>query len=139
MLDTNMVGHLVKGHPLVVLQLISVPMAALCVSSITLGELYFGLAKRPEATRLQAAIRELLRRVEVVSWDEAVAKTYGAVRAEMALTGRVLGSLDMLIAAHALHIGAVLVTSDRAFRLVPRLTVVDWTQQPSQLHEGSER
>lgn len=139
MLDTNMVSHLVKGNPFALLQLTSVPMPALCISSITLGELHFGLAKRPEAKRLHAAIHELLSRVEALPWDEAVAVTYGEVRAQMALTGRVLGSLDMLIAGHALHVGAVLVSSDQAFRMVPRLTVTDWTLQHPILHEGPDR
>ncbi|HWL30313.1 MAG TPA: type II toxin-antitoxin system VapC family toxin [Burkholderiaceae bacterium] len=135
MLDTNMVSHVVKGNPHALVQLTSVPMAALCISSITLGEIYFGLAKRPEATRLHDAIRELLRRIQILPWDGTVAETYGALRAEMALSGQVLGSLDMLIAGHALHIGAILATSDKAFRLVPRLTVVDWTQEHPKLHE----
>ncbi|NGM86044.1 type II toxin-antitoxin system VapC family toxin [Parapusillimonas sp. SGNA-6] len=139
MLDTNMVSHVVKGNPHALVQLTSVPMAALCISSVTLGEIHFGLAKRPDATRLHAAVRELLRRVEVLPWDEAVAETYGTLRAKMALTGRVLGALDMLIAGHALHIGAVLATSDNAFRMVPRLMVVDWTQETPQLHEGRLR
>jgi tRNA(fMet)-specific endonuclease VapC len=139
MLDTNMVSHVVKGHPWAVLQLTSVPMAALCISSITLGELCFGLAKRPDATRLHATVRELLSRVEVIPWDEAVAETYGTLRAEMSLAGRVLGSLDMFIAGHALHMGAVLVSSDGAFKMVPKLTVVDWTQEHPKLHEGMER
>ena len=63
MLDTNTVSHLIKEHPAVSRRLVSTSMAFLCVSTITKGELLFGLAKRPDTKRLHLAVRELLRRV----------------------------------------------------------------------------
>ena len=84
MLDTNTVSHLIKEHPIVARRLVATPMASLCISSITEGELLFGLAKRPEASRLHLAERELLRRVDVLPWSSATAERNGVVRAEMA-------------------------------------------------------
>lgn len=127
MLDTNTVRHLVKGHPAVSLRVTKVPMAALCISAITGGELMFGLAKVPDAKRLQQAVMELLQRVDVLAWDSAVMRRYGEVRAGMENQGKPLGSLDMLIAAHALETNSVLVTNDAAFSRVVGLTVGDWT------------
>ena len=127
MLDTNTVSHLLKAHPLVTQRVIALPMAALCISAITEGELLFGLAKRPEAKQLQRVIHELLRRVETQAWDSAVAAHYGVLRASMARQGKSLAALDMLIAAHALSLGAVLVTNDQAFRQITQLVVEDWT------------
>jgi tRNA(fMet)-specific endonuclease VapC len=127
MLDTNTVSHLVKEHAAVARHLLAVPMVSLCISAITEAELLFGLAKRPEAKRLQLVVHEFLRRVEVLPWDSAVAARYGAVRAEMASQGKVLAPLDLLIAAHALAAGAVLVTNDQAFAQVPNLACDDWT------------
>lgn len=127
MLDTNTVSHLIKGHPAVARRVVAAPMASLCISAITAGELLFGLAKRPDATRLHAAVRELLRRVDVLPWDNAIAARYGAVRADMERQGRILAPLDMLIGAHALDMGAVLVTNDQAFAQVVDLQVEDWT------------
>jgi len=127
MLDTNTVSHLLRGHPCVARRVVAAPMAALCVSAVTEGELAFGLAKRPDSTRLQLAVGQFLRRVDVLPWDTIVAKRYGTVRAEMARKGKTLGPLDLLIAAHALAIDAILVTSDRAFGQVTDLHVEDWT------------
>ena len=127
MLDTNTVSHLIKEHPSVVRRVVAAPMASLCMSAITKGELFFGLAKRPDARRLHLAVRELLRRVDVLPWDSAVAEHYGVVRASLEREGKILAPLDLLIAAHALSIGAVLVTSDRAFGQVAGLLVEDWT------------
>ena len=126
MLDTNTVSLLLRQHPSVLRQAIATPMAALCISAITEGELLFGLAKRPAAKRLHAAVREFLRRVEVLPWETAAAERYGILRAGLERTGHVLAPLDLLIAAHALDRQAVLVTNDRAFGMVERLDIADW-------------
>jgi tRNA(fMet)-specific endonuclease VapC len=127
MLDTNTVSHLMRQHPAVVQRVVATSMALLCVSAITAGELLFGLAKRPAATRLHLAVREFLRRVDVLAWDNAVATRYGLLRADMQNRGSTLAPLDLLIAAHALNAGTVLVTNDQAFGQVTNLDVQDWT------------
>ena len=127
LLDTNTVSHLIKRHPQATQHLLAVPMHSVCISAITAGELAFGLAKRPEAVALKAAVNEFLRRVEVLPWDDAVAQTYGTLRALMQSNGTPLAALDMQIAAHALHLKAALISSDRAMAQVPELLVEDWT------------
>jgi tRNA(fMet)-specific endonuclease VapC len=131
MLDTNTVSHLIKQHPAVVRRVLSTPMASLCISAITEGELQFGLAKRPDAKRLHLAVKEFLRRVDVLPWDSSIAEQYGCVRAEMASLGKTLAPLDMLIACHALSIDATLVSNDQAFSHMPNLLLEDWTQERS--------
>lgn len=127
MLDTNTVSHLIKGHPGVAQRIQTVPMASLCISSITEGELRFGLAKRPEAKRLHQAVQEFLRRVDVLPWDAEMAQTYGTVRAHLEQQGKTIAPLDLLIATHALGTGATLVTNDHAFNLLTTLDIEDWT------------
>ena len=127
MLDTNTVSQLLKGHPNVTRRVVDVPMASLCISVITEGELLFGLAKRPGAKRLHTAVRELLRRVVVMPWNSAIAERYGPLRAELERQGRALGALDLLIATHAFATNAVLVTNDRAFAQVVGLQIEDWS------------
>src|SRR4051812_5918283 len=127
MLDTNIVGHLFKQHPIVVERMIAASMASLCVSAITAGELLFGLARRPAATRLHLAVQQFLRRVDVLAWDRLAADRYGAVRSEMQSQAKTLAPLDLLIAAHALAVDAIVVTNDRAFGTVPNLHTEDWT------------
>ena len=127
MLDTNTVSHLLKGHPAVARRLTAVPMTSLCISAITEGELLFGLAKRPEAKQLHVAVREFLKRVDVLPWDSVAAEHYGIVRANMAGQGKVLSPLDLLIATHALSVDAVMVTNDQAISQMPHLHLEDWT------------
>jgi tRNA(fMet)-specific endonuclease VapC len=103
-------------------------MHSVCISAITAGELAFGLAKRPQAIALREAVIEFLRRVEVMPWDDAVAQTYGTLRAELQKNGRPLAALDLQIAAHALHLKATLVSNDKAFAKVGGLMVEDWVR-----------
>jgi tRNA(fMet)-specific endonuclease VapC len=127
MLDTNTVSHAIKVHPIVAQRVAEVSMASLCVSAVSAGELWYGLAKRPGVSRLGPLVIEFLRRVDVLPWDHVVADRYGALRADLEHAGRRLGALDFLIAAHALTVGAVLVTSDQALTRVSGLRVEDWT------------
>lgn len=130
LLDTNMVSQLVRRHPQVVQRVAAVPMSSLCISALTEGELRFGLARRPEAANLHRLVGEFLRRVEVLPWDGAVAVHYGALRADLERHGRILGTIDLLIAAHAQTVQAVLVSNDQAFRQVEGLILEDWTLAP---------
>jgi tRNA(fMet)-specific endonuclease VapC len=127
MLDTSTVSYFLRSDPEVTQRLLAVPMSALCISAITEGELLFGIAKRPEATRLGRAVREFLRRVAVLPWDSSVTELYGTVRADLESKGRIVSPLDLLIGTHACAAGAVLVTSDKAFRTLARLDIEDWT------------
>ena len=128
LLDTNTVSHCLKGHPHALRRLVATPMSDLCLSTVTEGELRYGLAKRPEATRLLAAVNELLCRVDVLPWDRAAAGRYGVLRAALSQQGKALGALDMMIAGHALSVGAILVSSNGAFRHVQGLTIEDWAE-----------
>lgn len=127
MLDTNTVNHLIKGHPAVARRVVTVPMTSLCISSITAGELLFGLAKRPAAKQLHAVVKGFLLRVDVLPWNGATAERYATIRAGMERQRKSLGPLDLLIAAHASDVGAALVTNDRAFGRIAGLQVEDWT------------
>ena len=126
MLDTNMVSHFIKGAENVRQKVLAVPMTDLSISAITEGELSFGLAKKPAAKQLRLVVHEFLIRVDVLPWDSAVADCYGTLRALMQKKGKTLGNLDMLIAAHALALGRVLVTHDSAFIQVDGLMIENW-------------
>jgi tRNA(fMet)-specific endonuclease VapC len=128
MLDTNMVSHFVRQNAMVIQRIVATPIDMLCISSITEGELLFGLAHRPVQARLKTSISEMLARLDILPWDSSVAPFYADLRAKLHKTGRLLGSLDMLIAAHALSLNATLVTNDRDFDRVVGLTTEDWTQ-----------
>jgi tRNA(fMet)-specific endonuclease VapC len=129
MLDTNMVSYIVKGHS----QAARARMLNLednevvCLSAITEAEIRYGLAKRPEATALRERMEWFLAAVKILPWGRDEAKAYGALRARLESSGKTLGNMDMQIAAHAIALGAVLVTNDKALAQVDDLhATVNW-------------
>jgi tRNA(fMet)-specific endonuclease VapC len=129
LLDTNTASYVIKGNfPRVRERLLKVPMAEVGVSAVTEAELRFGVARKPEAVRLKTAVEEFLLRVEVLPWDSAAAEQYAEVRADLERTGKPMGNLDLMIAAHALAAQVVLVTHDHVFRRIKRLKIEDWTK-----------
>ncbi|MBE7210750.1 MAG: PIN domain-containing protein [Gluconacetobacter diazotrophicus] len=126
MFDTNTVGDLVRGHEAVLRRVEALDPRACCISAITAGEIAYGLARRPDASRLHRSMEALLERLDVLPWDRAVAARYGALRADRERQGLGLGALDTMIAAHALAADLLLASADRAFGTVPGLRTVDF-------------
>jgi tRNA(fMet)-specific endonuclease VapC len=131
LLDTNIASCIIKGNsPAVDRHLVKVAMAQLAISTVTEGELRFGAARLPHATRLHNIIEDFFLRVAVLPWDSDAAQQYAHLRATLEREGQPMGNLDAMIAAHALALGAVLVTNDHAFARIKKLKVVDWTKEP---------
>ncbi|TXT33067.1 MAG: PilT domain-containing protein [Comamonadaceae bacterium] len=130
LLDTNIASHIIKNDIAAVIQrLLQVPMHNVSISAVTEAELLYGVAKRGHPAGLTARVKEFLARVEVMPWTSDTAKVYGILRATCEAQGVTLASMDVMIAAHAKALGAVLVTRDKAFGRVPEgLLLEDWTQ-----------
>jgi tRNA(fMet)-specific endonuclease VapC len=129
MLDTNMVSYIVKGHsPVARARMLNLPKDEVaCLSAISEAEIHYGLAKRPAATALKERMEWFLAAVTILPWGRVEAKAYGKLRAKLELQGMTLESMDMQIAAHAIAMGAVLVTNDKAFARVEGLhETVNW-------------
>lgn len=130
MLDTNICIYTIKRRPANVIdRLHRLDVSDVGISSITLSELQYGAAKssRPDQNRI--ALMEFLAPIEIAFYDDAAAFAYADVRASLEKRGRPLAALDMLIAAHALSLGATLVTNDkRAFGRVPGLQIENWAR-----------
>lgn len=128
MLDTNMTSFIIKGNPIVCECLVQVPMSSICISSITQAELLLGVAKKPLAKHLPKLVAAFLSRVDVLDFGEYEASCYAQLRYNAEKDGKSLSCMDMLIAAHALAVDAVLVTNDKAFsHLDQHLQLQDWT------------
>jgi tRNA(fMet)-specific endonuclease VapC len=123
MLDTNTVSYIVKGKsPVARARLAGLDAdESACISIVTEFELEFGLAKNPNAERLRRALRWFLARIQILPLGSAEARAYGRLRVKQEAEGRPLESMDMLIAAHAIAAGAILVSRDGVFTHVPDL------------------
>ena len=128
LLDTNICIYLIKRRPPKVFERFKRHRVGdIGISAITYSELCFGVANSSRPDENGAALGEFLAPLEVHDYSAAAAAVYGHIRAELSRHGRPIGPLDTLIAAHALHLGAVLVTNDVAeFRRIPSLKVENW-------------
>jgi tRNA(fMet)-specific endonuclease VapC len=133
LLDTNIASCIIKGNsPAVDRRLVKVAMAQIAISTVTEGELRFGAARLPHATRLHSVIEDFFLRVAILPWDSDAAQQYGQLRATLEREGQPMGNLDTMIGAHALALNVVLVTNDSSFARIKKLKVEDWTKGPRQ-------
>lgn len=128
MLDTNICIFIIKQQPVHVLKcFLEYQAGDIGISSITLSELRYGVAKSLHADKNTKALDEFIIPLEVLPYDEEAALTYGVIRSHLKKLGTPIGSMDMLIAAHAVSLGATLVTNNtREFIRIPELTIIDW-------------
>ncbi len=128
LLDTNICIYIIKRKPEEVLcHFQQYHPGDIGISSITLAELQYGVAKSQTSQRNAEALAEFLIPLEVLSFGELATQTYGTIRALLEQQGNIIGAMDLLIAAHALSLGAVLVTNNvKEFERVPELKIENW-------------
>jgi len=128
LLDTNICIAIIKGKPPKALRRFDRLSAGdVGISTITLAELRYGIAKSQNIERNSQALEEFLLPLEVADFDESAASAYGTVRADLENAGRPIGPLDTQIGAHALSLNSVLVTNNAAeFRRIKALEVENW-------------
>ncbi len=128
MLDTNICIHAIKRNaPEVIRRLEKTRPEDVAISSIVAAELWTGVMKSRERQRNEQALKEFLDFVVVLDWPAEAAHAYGEIRAGLEAKGRSIGAMDLLIAAHAVHERATLVTRNRdEFARVDGLKVDSW-------------
>ena len=130
LLDTDTLGYLINrsaGAERIKRRLSGRSPGEVRLSAITLSEIQYGLARGDVSLERRDALDALLDLFEVEDYPAAAARDFGDIRAKLERAGQRIGPYDLLIAAHARNIGAVLVTNnEREFRRVPGLAVQNW-------------
>ena len=128
MLDTNICIYLIKRKPVSVLKKMQEHMQeGLCISSITLAELEHGVFASAAIEKNSIALNQFLSIIEILNFNDEAAFEYGKIVADLKRKGTPIGSLDALIAAHALAAGKILVTNNiKEFESVVNLKVENW-------------
>jgi tRNA(fMet)-specific endonuclease VapC len=130
MLDTNICIYLIKKKSAPVLSRIREhAFSEIGISTVTLCELEYGIQKSSQPLRNRIALTEFLAPIDILVFDDKAAWEYGKLRWDLERRGKPIGSMDLLIAAHALSSQCVLVTNnEREFVRVPHLEVQNWAQ-----------
>lgn len=128
MLDTNICIAIIKQKPKDILQKFSAyQIGDICISSVTLAELRYSVAKSQFVEKNQAALDEFILPLEVADFDEPATQYYGTLRATLKKQGIPIGPLDTMIGAHALSLNVTLVTNDtKEFDRIIGLKLVNW-------------
>ena len=128
MLDTNICIYIIKQKPENVIERFrQTSISDIGVSSITLSELEYGVMKSAKPEQNKLALAQFIAPIDIYAIDDVAAQHYGKIRAHLENQGTPIGSLDMLIAAHALSIDSVLITNNESeFKRVSNLKIENW-------------
>lgn len=129
MLDTDTCAFILRrSSPTLLERIQAVPLQQQSVSVITLAELLYGVQLSSKKKANRAAVDVLMRHLAVMEWSREAAEHYAEIRADLKKKGQLIGSNDLLIAAHARSLGAVVVTNNvKDFDRVKGLKVENWT------------
>jgi tRNA(fMet)-specific endonuclease VapC len=134
LLDSDIASYIIKArHPSVDARFAEVDASLIAISAVTQSELLFGLKRLDPGHQYQLSVRRFLRDTRILPWGTEAAVAHADIRHRLVSGGRAIGELDMMIAAHAVSLGAVLVTNNvRHFgRLAPTLTIENWVDDSS--------
>lgn len=128
LLDTNIISEIVRqgGGSVVLGRITGIGEANICTSAIVASELRYGAAKKGSEL-LSEKVERALCNIDILPYAAGASHTYGTLRTSLERAGRVIGANDMLIAAHALSLCAILVTDNIAeFARIQGLRVENW-------------
>lgn len=130
MLDTDICIYIIKKKPGHVIERLNKSnISDIGISSITLNELEYGAVKSSRPAQNKLALSEFLAPIEILPYDDMAAQEYGQICVHLERKGTLIGSMDMLIAAHARSINCILVTNnEQEFTRVPFLQIDNWAR-----------
>ena len=130
LIDTNICIYLMNQKPSRVIQKFkNTEVGQIGISTITVSELNYGVAKSNFKKQNAQRLEEFLTPFEILPYDEGASIYYGMIRTDLESRGKVIGPLDMLIAAHALSKDLVLVTNnEKEFLKIKSLKVENWAK-----------
>lgn len=130
-LDTNICIYIIRTHPENVLKKFkSFNPDDICISSVTLAELMYGVHKSHYYQKNKIALEGFTAPLDVAPFDGDAANHYGEIRAYLEKKGTPIDPLDMMIAAQARSMDLILVTNNKKeFSRVPHLIIEDWVHR----------
>ena len=128
LLDTNICIYIIKKKPKKVIEkLTKLKISDVGISSITLCELEYGVNKSKNINKNRLALIEFLAPIEIFPFNDLAAVEYGKIRNYLEKKGTIIGSMDLLIAAHAKSLNCILVTNnEREFKRISKLIIENW-------------
>ena len=130
LLDTNICTYIINKKPSVVLKRVqSKQPGQIAISTITLAELEYGVARSRYPDRNRIALLEFLFPFMILDFDPEASVEYGQIRALLDAKGRPVGPMDLLLAAQAKSHNLILVTNnEKEFKRIDGLRIENWAR-----------
>jgi len=130
LLDTNICIYIIKQNPKYVIdKLNKLKMDDIKLSSVSIAELEYGIAKSARSGENKAALIEFMSPFEIIPFDESDAEIYGCIRADLERKGLTIGPYDLQIAAQAINRDFTLVTNNvKEFKRISNLKLINWLE-----------
>lgn len=130
MLDTNICLYIIKKKPSAVLKKVqSKQPGQITISTITLAELEYGIARSRYPDRNRVALLEFLFPFTILDFDQKAAVDYGRIRLLLESKGKPIGPMDLLLAAQARSHNLILVTNnEKEFKRIDGLRIENWVR-----------
>lgn len=128
MFDTDMCSYIIREHPASVLKHFKkLDMGQLCISIVSYAELIYGVERSSSKKINRPIIDNFSKHLSVLSWGTDAAEHYAVIRTNLEWGGTPIGAMDMMIAAHALSLNAILVSNNQKhFKKVKDLKLENW-------------
>ena len=128
LIDTNICIYIIKENPKSVVEKVKTfKPFQIKISSVTVAELEYGVAKSQNINKNKKVLLKFLSSFELLPFDDQDAEYYGRIRAYLEKCCKVIGPYDMQIAAQALCRKLILVTNNlKEFQQVPDLSCKNW-------------
>ena len=128
MLDTNICIYIIKKKPEnVIKKFLKTKPDSICISSITVSELYFGVAKSSKPNENTIALEQFILPLTIIDFNKEDSIAYGKLMAKLEQKGKLIGAMDMLIAAQAISRDLVLITNnEKEFIKIDGLIIENW-------------
>lgn len=130
LLDTDICSYVIRNRPEAVRKRMNaVPLGSQAISVVTYAELMFGVRRSSNAKVNRTVVGAFLRHVSLLDWNRHAVDAYAEMRVELEAKGQPIGNMDLLIAAHARSLRAVLVTNnERHHGRISGLKIENWAK-----------
>ena len=131
LLDTNICIYIIKKKPVDVLKTLKTKSKKdIYVSSITIAELEYGVAKSQFPEKNKIALIEFLSIFNILPFDDNDALNFGIIKKNLEKIGKIIGPMDLLLAAQAKTKNLILVTNNtKEFYRVEGLKIENWVKE----------
>ena len=128
LLDTNICIYIIKKRPINVLNVLESKFREnIFISSITIAELEYGIAKSKFSEKNRISLIEFLSIFQILTFDDSDAVAFGAIKSRLENQGNIIGPMDLLIAAQVISKNLILVTNNtKEFKRIEEINIGNW-------------